>query len=129
MSSPPNIWARISPFSISPGSIEFLADTLNVLPAIDAAVVVCEPEPAKVQMLQPYLKALTDAKIPHYIFVNKIEHASGSLRELLALLQETSETPLLLRQIPIYGKTASPPASSIWRSSGPLSIAAMRRPK
>src|SRR6185437_5382733 len=29
-----------------PGSIEFLADTLNVLPGIDAAVVVCEPEPA-----------------------------------------------------------------------------------
>jgi len=85
-----------------PGSIEFLADALNVLPAIDAAVVVCEPEPAKVQMLQPFLKALSDAKIPHYIFVNKIEHASGSLRDLLALLQETSETPLLLRQIPIW---------------------------
>jgi len=85
-----------------PGSIEFLADTLNVLPAIDAAVVVCEPEPAKVQMLQPFLKALSDAKIPHYIFVNKIEHATGSLRDMLALLQETSEKPLLLRQIPIW---------------------------
>lgn len=85
-----------------PGSIEFLADTLNVLPAIDAAVVVCEPEPAKVQMLQPFLKALSDAKIPHYIFVNKIEHATGSLRDLLALLQDTSDTPLLLRQIPIW---------------------------
>jgi elongation factor G len=85
-----------------PGSIEFLADTLNVLPAVDAAVVVCEPEPAKVQMLQPYLKALSDAKIPHYLFVNKIEHATGSLRELLAQLQEASETPLLLRQIPIW---------------------------
>ncbi len=85
-----------------PGSIEFLADTLNVLPAIDAAVVVCEPEPAKVQMLQPYLKALSDARIPHYLFVNKIDHASGSLRELLAMLQEASEKPLLLRQIPIW---------------------------
>ena len=85
-----------------PGSIEFLADTLNVLPAIDAAVVVCEPEPAKVQMLRPFLKALTDAKIPHYLFVNKIEHAMGSLRDLLALLQDASETPLLLRQIPIW---------------------------
>jgi len=85
-----------------PGSIEFLADTLHVLPAVDAAVVVCEPEPAKLQMLQPYLKALSDAKIPHYLFVNKIEHASGSLRELLAQLQESSETPLLLRQIPIW---------------------------
>jgi elongation factor G len=85
-----------------PGSIEFLADTLHVLPAVDAAVVVCEPEPAKLQMLQPYLKALSDAKIPHYLFINKIEHASGSLRELLAQLQEASETPLLLRQIPIW---------------------------
>jgi elongation factor G len=85
-----------------PGSIEFLADALHVLPAVDAAVVVCEPEPAKLQMLQPYLKALSDAKIPHYLFVNKIEHASGSLRELLAQLQEASETPLLLRQIPIW---------------------------
>ena len=85
-----------------PGSIEFLADTLNVLPAIDAAVVVCEPEPAKVQMLRPFLRALSDAKVPHYLFVNKIDHASGSLRDLLALLQEASETPLLLRQIPIW---------------------------
>ncbi|HEX4106423.1 MAG TPA: elongation factor G, partial [Rhizomicrobium sp.] len=85
-----------------PGSIEFLADTLHILPAVDAAVVVCEPEPAKLQMLQPYLKALSDAKIPHYLFVNKIEHASGSLRQLLAQLQEASETPLLLRQIPIW---------------------------
>ncbi|MGZ5926437.1 MAG: elongation factor G, partial [Rhizomicrobium sp.] len=85
-----------------PGSIEFLADTLNVLPAVDAAVVVCEPEPAKVQMLQPFLKALSDAKIPHYIFVNKIDHAGGPLRDLLALLQDASETPLLLRQIPIW---------------------------
>ena len=85
-----------------PGSIEFLADTLNVLPAVDAAVVVCEPEPAKVQMLQPFLKALSDAKIPHYLFVNKIDHAGGPLRDLLALLQEASETPLLLRQIPIW---------------------------
>src|SRR5215472_3060545 len=85
-----------------PGSIEFLADTLNVLPAIDAAMVVCEPEPAKVQMLRPFLKALTDAKLPHYLFVNKIEHALGSLRDLLALLQDVSETPLLLRQIPIW---------------------------
>ena len=85
-----------------PGSIEFLADTLNVLPLVDAAVVVCEPEPAKVQMLQPFLKALSDAKIPHYLFVNKIDHAGGPLRDLLALLQDASETPLLLRQIPIW---------------------------
>jgi elongation factor G len=85
-----------------PGSIEFLADTLGVLPGIDAAVVVCEPDPGKTAMLQPYLKALSDAKTPHFIFVNKFDKASGSLRGLLALLQEESEIPLLLRQIPIW---------------------------
>ena len=59
-----------------PGSIEFLQDTLNVLPGIDAAIVVCEPEPAKVQMLKPYLKRLDDLNIPHFLFVNKVDKAS-----------------------------------------------------
>ena len=31
-----------------PGSIEFLQDALNVLPGVDAAIVVCEPDAAKV---------------------------------------------------------------------------------
>jgi len=89
-----------------PGSIEFLQDTLNVLPGIDAAIVVCEPEPGKVQMLKPYLKRLDDLSIPHFLFVNKIDKASGSLRALLAMLQDASEKPLLLRQIPIWEKDA-----------------------
>ncbi len=84
-----------------PGSIEFLQDTLNVLPGIDAAVVVCEPEAAKIQMLKPYLKRLADLHIPHFLFVNKIDKASGSVRALLEMLQDASETPLLIRQLPI----------------------------
>ncbi len=84
-----------------PGSIEFLQDTLNVLPGVDAAVVVCEPEPAKVQMLQPYLKRLGDLGIPHFLFINKIDKASGNIRDLLAALQDASDKPLLMRQIPI----------------------------
>jgi len=84
-----------------PGSIEFLQDTLNVLPGIDAAVVVCEPEAAKIQMLKPYLKRLTDLHIPHFLFVNKIDKATGSVRSLLEMLQEASDTPLLIRQLPI----------------------------
>ena len=85
-----------------PGSIEFLQDTINVLPGVDAAIVACEPEPAKLQMLQPYLKRLADLRIPHFLFVNKIDKASGSLRALLTMLQDASGTPLLLRQIPIW---------------------------
>ncbi len=85
-----------------PGSIEFLQEALNVLAGADAAVVVCEPEAAKLQMLKPYLKRLAEKGIPHFLFVNKIDKATGSLRELLASLQEASDKPLLLRQIPIW---------------------------
>ena len=85
-----------------PGSIEFLQDTLNILPGVDAAVVVCEPDPAKVQMLKPFLKRLADLAIPHFVFINKVDKASGNLRDLLASLQEASDKPLLLRQIPIW---------------------------
>jgi elongation factor G len=84
-----------------PGSIEFLQDTLNVLPGVDAAVVVCEPDANKVQMLKPFLKRLGDAGIPHFLFVNKIDKATGNVRDLLAILQEASDKPLLMRQIPI----------------------------
>jgi len=87
-----------------PGSIEFLQETLNVLPGVDAAVVVCEPDPVKVQMLKPYLKRLADLAIPHFLFVNKIDKANGSLRDLLTNLQEASDKPLLLRQLPIWEK-------------------------
>ncbi len=45
---------------------------------------VCEPEPDKVQMLKPYLKRLADQNIPHFLFVNKIDKATGSLRDMLA---------------------------------------------
>jgi elongation factor G len=85
-----------------PGSIEFLQETLNVLPGVDAAIVVCEPEAGKAAMLQPYLKRLADLNIPHALFVNKIDKASGAIRDLLAVLQEVSPKPLVLRQIPIW---------------------------
>ena len=86
-----------------PGSIEFLQDTLNVLPGVDAAIVVCEPEPAKLQMLQPYLKRLADLHIPHFLFVNKIDKAERrAARSARRCCRRSSDTPLLLRQIPIW---------------------------
>jgi elongation factor G len=85
-----------------PGSIEFLQDALFAVQGVDAAIVVIEPEPAKVQMLKPYLKRLADLKVPHLMFVNKIDKATGSLEDILGTLQEASDMPLLLRQIPIW---------------------------
>ncbi len=83
-----------------PGSIEFLQETLNALPAIDAAIVVCDPDADKAGTLKPILKQLDDSRIPHMIFVNKIDKASARSRPDLCPTEE-SESPLVLRQIPV----------------------------
>ncbi|CAM5774397.1 elongation factor G [Labrys miyagiensis] len=85
-----------------PGSIEFLAEMRPALPAIDAAVVVCEADEKKVPALQLILRELEDLKIPRFLFLNKIDNAHHGVREALPLLQPASRLPLLLRQIPIW---------------------------
>lgn len=84
-----------------PGSIEFLQETKNALVGADAAVVVCEPDSTKTAMLVPIMRALEDSGIPHFLFVNKIDKATGPVRDLLPALQTVSAKPLVLRQVPI----------------------------
>jgi len=85
-----------------PGSIEFQQETLNALAGVDAAIVVTDPDPTKVALLQPLMKRLSDLGVPHFLFVNKIDKAQGQLRDLLAALQPVSARPLVLRQVPIW---------------------------
>ena len=85
-----------------PGSIEFLHDMRSVLPAVDAAVVVCEADEKKVPQLQLIMRELEDQNIPRFLFLNKIDKADQRVRETLKLLQPASRVPLLLRQIPIW---------------------------
>jgi elongation factor G len=85
-----------------PGSIEFIHDMRSVLPAVDAAVVVCEADEKKVPQLQLILRELEEQNIPRFLFLNKIDKADKRVRETLKLLQPASRVPLLLRQIPIW---------------------------
>jgi elongation factor G len=85
-----------------PGSVEFLHDMRSVLPAVDAAVVVCEADEKKVPQLQLILRELEDQNIPRFLFLNKIDKADKRVRETVKLLQPASRVPLLLRQIPIW---------------------------
>ncbi|MGC2783192.1 MAG: elongation factor G, partial [Roseiarcus sp.] len=89
-------------FFDSPGSIEFIHDMRYAVPVCDAAVVVCEADPRKVPALQVILRELEDLGLPRILFLNKIDQATGSLRETLEMLQPASRTPLLLRQIPVW---------------------------
>jgi elongation factor G len=73
-----------------------------VLPAIDAAVVVCEMDEKKIPQLQLILRELEDWKIPRILFVNKIDKADAAVRDVLNLLQPASRTKLILRQIPTF---------------------------
>jgi elongation factor G len=73
-----------------------------VLPFVDVAVVVCEADERKVPQLQLILRELEDLKIPHFLFLNKIDKADKRIRDTVSFLQPASRVPLLLRQIPIW---------------------------
>jgi len=86
-----------------PGSIEFMHDMRAALPAVDAAVVVCELDEKKTPQLELILRELEQQKIPRFLFVNKIDKvghlADGSVREALTMLQPVSRCKLLARQL------------------------------
>ncbi len=85
-----------------PGSVEFAHDMRAVLPAIDAAVVVCELDEKKIPQLQLIMRELEERKIPRLLLVNKIDKGDAGVHDVLKLLQPASRTKLILRQIPTF---------------------------
>ncbi len=85
-----------------PGSVEFVHDMRAVLPAVDAAIVVCEMDEKKVPQLQLILRELEEQNIPRILFLNKIDKANAGVHDVLKLLQPASRTKLILRQIPTF---------------------------
>ncbi|MEA2989322.1 MAG: elongation factor, partial [Alphaproteobacteria bacterium] len=69
---------------------------------VDAAVVVCEMDEKKIPQLQLILRELEDQKIPHFLFLNKIDKADATIHDVLKLLQPASRSKLLMRQIPTF---------------------------
>lgn len=91
------------PFSLIdiPGSPSFADDAAMAIHAVDLAVVVIDPDPARAPLAEPVLRKLERAGVPHALFVNKIEQARGNIQELLAALAPMSAAALVARQIPI----------------------------
>ena len=88
-------------FIDTPGSIELTQEARNALLAADVAIVVIEPVAERVQTAAPIFRFIDEHEIPHMVFVNKMDGATQSPRALLQALQEISERPLVLRQVPI----------------------------
>src|SRR5215510_14499022 len=64
----------------APGAVDFCADADYALPACDLAIIVADPDPDKAVLVQPFLKLVEEMKIPHALFINKIDQARGRLR-------------------------------------------------
>jgi elongation factor G len=87
-----------------PGSVEFAQETYNALVGVDAAIVVCEPDCARVLTLAPLFKFLDDWEIPHLVFINKMDRmdlANASFMDVLHALKTISSRPLVPHQYPI----------------------------
>ena len=89
-----------------PGSVELLQETANVLVGVDAAIVVCEPDPSRVLTVAPILQFLDTWEIPHVVWINKVDKANATFREVLDALKGFSSRPLVPHQYPIgYGES------------------------
>ena len=85
-----------------PGSIEFSEEARAVLAVCDAAIVVCDADAKKAPALQLILRQLDVLGLPRMIFINKIDRADASPRDVLQWMQPASSKPLMLRQLPMW---------------------------
>ena len=84
-----------------PGSSEFINEFLQAAKISDLCIVVIEPIKEKILPLVPYFFYLNKMKIPHVLFINKVDNLNFDIKELLGTIQEYSLLPLVIRQIPI----------------------------
>lgn len=87
-------------FIDTPGLADFVQDARDACTIADIVIVVVEPEPSKLPAVTPFLYFLDQYKIPHVIFINKMDQATAAVGDLLASLQAISSRPLVLRQVP-----------------------------
>jgi len=84
-----------------PGSSEFINEFLQAARISDLCIVVIEPIKEKILSLVPYFYYLNKMKIPHVLFINKVDNLNFDIKEFLGTIQEYSLLPLVIRQIPI----------------------------
>ena len=84
-----------------PGSVELPQETYNALIGVDAAVIVCEPDPSRVLTLSPLFQFLDTWEIPHLLFLNRMDRAAAPFAEVLAALRTVSSRPVIPHQYPI----------------------------
>lgn len=90
-------------FLDAPGAPDFAQEASHALLVADVAVVVVDVDPARAAAVSPLLALLDAKKVPHMIFVNKVDlpESAAKLKETLSALQALSARPLVLRELPL----------------------------
>ncbi len=84
-----------------PGSVELLSDTRAALMVADLAIVCADPFPDRAVAVSALLRFLDDRRIPHLIFINRMDAPEAHVRATLHALQAVSDRPLALRELPL----------------------------
>jgi len=90
-------WALID----CPGSVEVAHEAEAALAVADIAVLVCDPDPARVPGVATLLRRLEETGLPAMVFINRIDTFGGQVRDTVAALQRLTERKLVLREVPI----------------------------
>ncbi|QKV17141.1 elongation factor G [Oricola thermophila] len=85
----------------TPGSVEAIAQTLDALLASDACILCVSPDPNEAVLAAPHLRAIEASGTPCTLFINRIDEPKGRVRDIIAALQDYSNHPLVMRQVPI----------------------------
>lgn len=80
-----------------PGAVDLIQEAQQAMMISDAVVVVADPDETRMLALGPLLRFLDAHKIPHFLFINKIDADVNAVQELLAAAQRQSARPLVLR--------------------------------
>ena len=90
-------WAMLE----APGGHDAFANVGPILATCDSAVL-CVPAQADAAVLAaPYLRMLEEAKLPTFLFVNKVDAAAERIADIVASLQQYCRSGIVLRQVPI----------------------------
>lgn len=83
------------------GGAENLSTAGPALAASDAVVLCVGADPEGAVLAAPYFRLIEEAGVPCFLFVNRVDAASGRISEIISALQAYCRHGIALRQVPM----------------------------